>query len=227
LLDEQLIDSLVVLARVLGLLSGAAGDAHPARGRDAGKGRAGERKKRGSRPADDDRDRSQRWSRDAAISEASQERGRPHRPASVRHDGDAETEREQQADGLVRGRSAADGLVRGRSAADGGAARPADVRLFPRVGASGGKGPRAKASATGASRRRHDVVERGAQVRVLEGPFAGKVGVVHELDGRGGARVMMGLLAVRIDVANLEVHVEGRRRPVLSTSHRKPVPARS
>jgi hypothetical protein len=70
-------------------------------------------------------------------------------------------------------------------------------------------------------------VEKGARVRVLEGPFAGKIGVVHELDGKGGARVMLGLLAVRLDVKDLAPCVEGRARPLLSTSHRKPMPVRS
>jgi hypothetical protein len=70
-------------------------------------------------------------------------------------------------------------------------------------------------------------IGRGTRVRVLEGPFSGKVGVVQELDGKGGARVMLGLLAVRVDVDTLTTHIEGRRRPVLSTSHRKPVPVRS
>jgi transcription antitermination factor NusG len=69
--------------------------------------------------------------------------------------------------------------------------------------------------------------ERGARVSVLKGPFAGKVGVVQELDGKGGARVMLGLLAVRLDVKNLVSAVEGRGRPRLSSSHRKPLPARS
>jgi hypothetical protein len=71
------------------------------------------------------------------------------------------------------------------------------------------------------------VIERGARVHVLEGPFSGKVGVVHELDGKGGARVMLGLLAVRLEVGNLIPADEGRGRPRLSSSHRKPIPARS
>jgi hypothetical protein len=71
------------------------------------------------------------------------------------------------------------------------------------------------------------VIEKGAKVRVVKGPFAGKVGVVHELDTKGGARVMLGLLAVRIETTNLMPCVEGRGRPVLSSSHRKPIPARS
>ncbi len=47
------------------------------------------------------------------------------------------------------------------------------------------------------------IIDKGARVRVLDGPFAGKVGVVHELDGKGGARVMLGLLAVRLAVKDL------------------------
>jgi hypothetical protein len=66
-------------------------------------------------------------------------------------------------------------------------------------------------------------VEKGARVRVLEGPFAGKVGVVQDLDGKGGARVMLGLLAVRLAVKDLVTLLEGRARPLLSSSHRKPV----
>jgi hypothetical protein len=70
-------------------------------------------------------------------------------------------------------------------------------------------------------------VEKGARVRVLEGPFSGKVGVVQELDGKGGARVMLGLLAVRIEVKDLVDCAEGRDRLRLSSSHRKPLPVRS
>jgi hypothetical protein len=70
-------------------------------------------------------------------------------------------------------------------------------------------------------------VEKGGRVRVLEGPFAGKVGVVQELDGKGGARVMLGLLAVRIDVKDLVAWTEGRARPLLSSSHRRVLPVRS
>jgi hypothetical protein len=70
-------------------------------------------------------------------------------------------------------------------------------------------------------------IERGARVRVLRGPFSGKVGVVQELDGKGGARVMLGLLAVRLEVNNVVSESEGTGRPRLSSSHRKPIPARS
>jgi transcription antitermination factor NusG len=69
--------------------------------------------------------------------------------------------------------------------------------------------------------------ERGARVSVLKGPFAGKVGIFQELDGKGGAHVTLGLLAVRLDVKNLVLATVGRARPRLSSSHRKPLPARS
>ncbi len=66
------------------------------------------------------------------------------------------------------------------------------------------------------------VVDRNAKVQVLSGAFEGKVGIVQELDGRGGARVLLGLLAVRIDVGDLGVVREGRERPTLASSHRRP-----
>jgi transcription antitermination factor NusG len=100
--------------------------------------------------------------------------------------------------------------------------------------ATRGKSRPAAPAATARSRAQREAdtlaaspFERGARVSVLKGPFAGKVGVVQELDGKGGARVMLGLLAVRLDVKNLVSEVEGRGRPRLSSSHRKPLPARS
>jgi hypothetical protein len=67
--------------------------------------------------------------------------------------------------------------------------------------------------------------ERGTRVRVLAGPFAGKVGIVKEVDGKGRAQVMLGLLATRIDLADLSASAGGRR-PTLSSSHRKPLALR-
>jgi hypothetical protein len=67
------------------------------------------------------------------------------------------------------------------------------------------------------------VVEKGGKVRVLSGPFADKIGVVGELDGRGGARVLLGLLSTRLDLSELEPVVEGRERPSLQSSHRRPL----
>lgn len=66
------------------------------------------------------------------------------------------------------------------------------------------------------------VIEQGVKVRVLKGPFADKTGTVSELDGKGGARVMLGLLSTRFDLADLEVVVEGRDRPSIQSSHRRP-----
>ena len=70
-------------------------------------------------------------------------------------------------------------------------------------------------------------IEKGTRVQVLAGPFVGKVGVVQELDGKGAARVMLGLLATRLDVENLIASAEGKDRPALASSHRKPLPVRS
>lgn len=63
-------------------------------------------------------------------------------------------------------------------------------------------------------------IERGTKIEVLCGPFEGKLGVVQELDGKGGARVLLGLLAMRLLVKDLAASVDGR--PLLSSSHRKP-----
>lgn len=65
-------------------------------------------------------------------------------------------------------------------------------------------------------------IEKGARVRVLRGAFADKIGVVNELDGRGGARVMLGLLSTRIDTTDLVLVPDARERPALQSSHRKP-----
>lgn len=65
-------------------------------------------------------------------------------------------------------------------------------------------------------------MEKGARVRVLSGPFADKIGVVGELDGRGGARVLLGLLSTRIEVTDLALVPEGRERPAIQSSHRRP-----
>jgi hypothetical protein len=68
-------------------------------------------------------------------------------------------------------------------------------------------------------------LERGLRVRVRKGPFAEKSGVIQELDGRGGARVLLGLLAVWIPASELSVvraPIPGRR--ALPSSHRKKPP---
>jgi len=95
--------------------------------------------------------------------------------------------------------------------------RPSNAKVQPRTGAR----RRSRLPDSGRS------IDKGSRVRVLDGPFCGKVGVVQELDGKGRARVMLGLLAVRVDVRELVRCAEGRSRPVLSTSHRKRMPVRS
>jgi hypothetical protein len=63
-------------------------------------------------------------------------------------------------------------------------------------------------------------LEVGAKVRVLGGPFAGRVGVISELDGKGGARVTLGLLSARVLLENLRP-TRDIMRPSLKTSHRR------
>lgn len=46
-------------------------------------------------------------------------------------------------------------------------------------------------------------VQKGHRARVLRGPFAGQVGLVQDIDSRGTARIMVGLLATRIPVDDL------------------------
>lgn len=43
----------------------------------------------------------------------------------------------------------------------------------------------------------------GHQARVTQGPFSGQIGIVQEIDARGNARVMVGLLATRVAVEDL------------------------
>jgi hypothetical protein len=64
-------------------------------------------------------------------------------------------------------------------------------------------------------------LEVGAKVRVLGGPFAGRVGVISELDGKGGARVALGLLSARVLLENLRP-ARDDGRPALRSSHRRP-----
>ena len=91
----------------------------------------------------------------------------------------------------------------------------------PLVAASEPTSSKESAPAAGAP----GALDKGARVRVLVGPFADKQGVVSELDGRGGARVLLGLLSTRLDVVDLELVVEGRERPALHSSHRRPAPS--
>ena len=88
-------------------------------------------------------------------------------------------------------------------------------RLLQRVRDREGSRPDSRPPAT-------DLVV-GAKVTVQRGSFAGRSGVIQELDGRGGARVMLGLLSARIDLKDLALMAEGKgERLTLSSSHRKP-----
>lgn len=66
-------------------------------------------------------------------------------------------------------------------------------------------------------------IEKGAKVRVLSGAFIDKIGVIGELDSRGGARVLLGLLSTRLELHDLELAVETRERPAMQSSHRRPL----
>jgi hypothetical protein len=88
--------------------------------------------------------------------------------------------------------------------------------------------PRAEPIASGPSSDKPGALDKGSKVRVRSGPFADKVGVIGELDGKGGARVLLGLLSTRLDLADLEPVIEGRaERPAIQSSHRKPIASRN
>jgi hypothetical protein len=88
------------------------------------------------------------------------------------------------------------------------AARPA-LRSMTRRGSITDVDPRA-------------AIEKGTRVRVLSGPFVGKEGTVQEVDGKGYAKVLLGLLATRVRLSDLVAAGEGKARAALTTSHRKP-----
>lgn len=74
----------------------------------------------------------------------------------------------------------------------------------------------------------------GSRVMITSGPFEGKEAIVQELDGKGGARVRLGLLNTRLEIT--ELVPDGRvvptqvppkrtgrpgKRPAIGSSHRK------
>jgi hypothetical protein len=69
-----------------------------------------------------------------------------------------------------------------------------------------------------------DPVDKGSRVKVLRGAFAGKVGVIGELDGKGAARVLLGLLSTRVPTEDLVSVTESKDRPSLQSSHQKRSP---
>jgi len=109
---------------------------------------------------------------------------------------------------------------------------PNDPKPFPMVSALKARDS-ARLRSSGGRRGRHVIdvdpaaaVEKGSRVRVMEGAFEGATGVVQEIDGKGEARVMLGLLSARIPVKELNVVREGKERPALASSHRRPNPIR-
>ncbi len=197
LLDEQLEDALAAVARVYLLLTVELDDGVVALRSKRSAGRG----KRIAGVADEERDRRSH----GRFGPHEDGRANPRtRHATPDHASDANPEPERAADPTPRTVRASESRVPARD-------------IFRRRWL----GP------PGARKDPAPPLGRGARVRVLEGAFSGKVGVVHELDGKGGARVMLGLLAVRLDVKNLTVQIEGRYRPILSSSHRKPLPVRS
>jgi len=72
--------------------------------------------------------------------------------------------------------------------------------------------------------RPDEPVEKGSKVKILSGPFSGKLGVVSELDTRGGARILLGLLSARVALDELTVVSDAAARPPMMSSHRKPMP---
>jgi sRNA-binding protein len=79
------------------------------------------------------------------------------------------------------------------------------------------------AVASAPTRPASTAMEKGAKVRVRSGPFVDKIGVIGELDSRGGARVLLGLLSTRLELHDLELAVESRERPAMQSSHRRPL----
>ncbi|WP_394821971.1 transcription termination/antitermination protein NusG [Pendulispora albinea] len=107
-----------------------------------------------------------------------------------------------------------------------GASLGALARASGAAAARGRSRPSLPASSARTRGRPLAPLEKGSVVRVLSGPFVGKTGVVQELDGRGAAKVMLGLLATRVDVGDLALSKDGPNRPILSSSHRRPLGAR-
>lgn len=203
MLDEQLEDAIAALAQLFALLVADVSDLDD---RAGGKGRrfSGRRPGvgKGDRKKDSEGERGERGERDGGRDADARARGRGR-------DREVEGERDEADPEPAR-----DASPMGSRASDSKPLAPS-------------RSPRSTRLPRKPLKPAHVAIERGARVRVLKGPFSGKVGVVHELDGKGGARVMLGLLAVRLEVTNLMPCVEGRGRPVLSSSHRKPIPARS
>jgi outer membrane biosynthesis protein TonB len=192
---------------------------------------------------------------DRRIESAEQERARAHAEAEAQTEKWKAEQAEARRRAAELGRAAHEGREPARPQGFGkpapGGRKPSLESLFtPKPshdGAASGPKPRAPAEpkpapaetrepppprapkpapAASATPAAPPALEKGARVGVKSGPFAGKIGVIGELDGRGGARVLLGLLSTRIELSNLEAVIEGRERPALQSSHRKPLGSR-
>jgi hypothetical protein len=121
----------------------------------------------------------------------------------------------------VRARPAPEAPPEAEATSAGDAGSMARAHVDPRAAPPEPSAPRA-ADGSG-ERATPPAIEKGVKVRVLSGPFAHKLGVVGEIDARGGARVHLGLLSTRLELADLEPVAEARERPALQSSHRRPL----
>ena len=206
-LDEQLEDAIVALGPVFKLVAWAPDNDLVVLDREISPARA----KRARAQDDAERDHGERESR---------REGERRTRTKKREDADAKWK--PQAEGPRS--DAADARDDARSKA---LPRPALKRAQPARETLKTRGPMPRRAPTVTEVDPHAPIEKGTRVRVLAGPFEGKVGVVQGLDGKSGVRVMLGLLAMRFEAKELIATAAGKDRPMLASSHRKPLPARS
>ncbi len=208
-LDEQLADALVVLAQVYRLLAWAPdNDLIRARGRGVWRA-ARPREELRERARDERRARKQhRGARKGPVrvEGSRREREDTRRPPTATDREGPLSRRPTEGD---EGRSSDDRAARETSAAPLGRRPILKTTLRAR-----------RARSALAAQEPGGPVEKGARVRVLEGPFANKTGIVEELDGKGRARVRLGLLAATLDLKDLVTQAE-EARPLLTSSHRR------
>jgi hypothetical protein len=213
LLDELLEDALVALGGLLALVAWT-----PA---SLGDARLGPPNRRDRSRHDGEPGAGKRGNGSHGNGATARDKGRPRARARNQHEGDPESEPETEP--------ATERESRKKSGTKDEALPSKLPRATnPRIALRPGFRPRFLAT-RGSHESAVDPrapIDKGARVRVLEGPFAGKVGVVQECDGRGGVRVMLGPLAVRLDLKDVVPCAEGRVRPRLSSSHRNPLQAR-
>jgi len=118
--------------------------------------------------------------------------GEPVRDAAARDQAPAR-------DGAAKGQPPRVAAPRGRPAGhDAGAAHKPTFATKPSVDAHPKRDPSAELT-----------WEKGAKVGILSGPFAGKVGTIAEMEGTRSARVLLGLLSTRLELAHLTLLTEG------------------